>query len=596
MSASTNLSGGLTTCSVKVSGNLIPDSLRVLSIQIEKKVNHISSAKITILDGDADQGTFDASSSAVFLPGNPITIEAGYDDVNAVVFTGIITGQSIRIDDLIGSALEVECRDEAVKMTIGKKNNTFLQQKDSDIMNTLIGNYGALNADVSKTSFVWPSQVQYNLSDWDFMVSLAGMNGFIVTALNGVVSVKAPDSNANPVITARYGDGLISFSANMDALTQLESVKACSWDYSTQSINTATANGHYNGPGNISSGKLAQVASPDEYQLQTTTRMENEALNNWAKARMLQADFAKIRGEAKFQGTSLVDPGRFITLNGIGVRFNGDYIISGVTHNIADGNWITSVSVGLSPEWLIEKPDRNIESGILSASRGLFNGTVKQIYNDPESQYRILVDVPVFNQQGQGIWARLANFYATSGAGAFFMPEVGDEVVLGFLNDDPRSPVILGSMYSSSKQMPATGLNPNETNAIKAFVSKSNISIRFDDENKVLTIATPAQNTIVFNDKDKEISIRDENNNNVTMSASGISLKSPKSISIEADQMVTIAGGQGVSVKASGGDVSISGMNIKQQAEMQFSAGGSEVTKIESGMELTLKSAMIMIN
>lgn len=596
MAASANFSGGLTSFSVKVSGNLIPDSLQVLSIQIDKKVNHISRAKLTILDGSADQGTFDVSSSFTFVPGNPITIEAGYDGKNVLIFSGIITGQSIRIDDLVASTLEVECRDEAVKMTIGKKNNTFLQQKDSDIINTLIGNYSALKADVSKTSFVWPSQVQYNLSDWDFMVSLAGMNGLIVTTLNGVVSVKGPDSDTNPVITVSYGDGLMSFNANMDALTQLKSVSANSWDYSIQNINSTIANGHYNGPGNISSGKLAQVASPDEYQLQTTTRIENETLNNWAKARMLQADFAKIRGEAKFQGTSLVDPGKFITLNGLGDRFNGDYFISGITHHIADGNWITSVSVGLSPEWLIEKSNGDINSGILSASRGLFNGTVKQIYNDPESQYRILVDVPVFNQQGQGIWARLANFYATSGAGAFFMPEVGDEVVLGFLNDDPRSPVILGSMYSSSKQMPAAGLNPNETNAIKAFVSKSNISIRFDDENKVLTIATPAQNTIVLNDKDKEISIQDENGNHITMSASGISLKSPKSISIEADQMVTITGGQGVAVKASGGDVNISGMNIKQQAEMQFSAGGSEITKIESGMELTLKSAMIMIN
>jgi len=596
MSALANCPGSVTTFSIKVSGKLIADSFSVLSVQIEKKVNRISQAKITILDGSPGLGTFEVSSSATFLPGNQITIEAGYDSVNAVVFTGIITGQSIRIDSLVGSALEVECRDEAVKMTVGKKNNTFSQLRDSDIINALIHNYAALTADVSKTSLVWPSQVQYDLTDWDFMVSLAGMNGFIVTAINGFVSVKVPDSDTTPVLTVGYGDGLISFNANMDALTQLESVKASSWDYTTQNVNSAVSSGYYIGPGNISSGKLAQVASPEEYLLQTTARMENEALSNWAKARKLQADYAKIRGEATFQGTSLVDPGKFITLTGLGDRFNGDYIISGLTHNIANGDWITEVSVGLSSGWLIEKSDRNTDAGILSAAHGLFNGTVKQIYNDPELQYRILVDVPVFNQNGQGIWARLANFYATSGAGAFFMPEVGDEVVLGFLNDDPRSPVILGSMYSYSKQIPANGLNPNETNAIKAFVSKSNISIRFDDDNKILTIATPAQNTIVFNDKDKEISIHDENDNNITMSANGISLKSPKNISIQADQVVTIAGGQGVAIKAGGGDVEISGMNIKQQADMNFFASGSMSAEINSGMELTLKSAMIMIN
>ncbi|QIL41551.1 type VI secretion system tip protein VgrG [Pedobacter sp. HDW13] len=595
MTTPVSISGDLVTYSIKVAGSPIPDSIAIKSIQIEKKVNRISLAKITILDGEPDKGTFEVSSSSLFVPGNLISIEAGYDGTNAVIFTGIITGQSIRIDELIGSAMEVECRDEAIKMTVGQKNATFSELKDSDIITSLIVKYGTLTADVSKTAKVWPSQVQYSLTDWDFMVSLAGMNGLIVTAINGIVSVKAPGFDSNPVMTVSYGTGLLQFNANMDALTQLESVKTSSWDYTTQSVNSATAAGHYTGPGNISPAALAQVIGLNEYELQTTARMENESLNNWAKAKMLQADYAKIRGEAKFQGTSLVDPGKFITITGLGDRFNGDYIISGVTHNIMEGNWITEVSVGLSPEWLIEKSDRT-DSGVLSAGRGLFNGTVKQIYNDPEMQYRILVDVPMFNQNGQGIWARLASFYATSGAGTFFMPEVGDEVVLGFLNEDSRSPVILGSMYSNSRQTPSNGLNPNETNAIKAFVTKSNISIRFDDENKVLTIATPAQNTIIFNDKDKEVSIRDENSNSITMSASGISIKSPKNISIEAGLGIKIAGEQGAAVQANGGDVNISGLNIKQHADMEFSAMGSMTAQIKSGMELTLNSAMIMIN
>ena len=55
------------------------------------------------------------------------------------------------------------------------------------------------------------------------------------------------------------------------------------------------------------------------------------------------------------------------------------------------------------------------------------------MYEDPDSQFRILVSVPLFDPNGEGIWARLTNFYSTNGAGIFFLPEVGDEVVLGFL-------------------------------------------------------------------------------------------------------------------------------------------------------------------
>lgn len=80
------------------------------------------------------------------------------------------------------------------------------------------------------------------------------------------------------------------------------------------------------------------------------------------------------------------------------------------------------------------------------------------------------------------------------------------------------------------------------------------------------------------------------------MSADGITIKSATDINIQANQKVNIAGAQGVTVKAPTGDVALSGMNIKQVADSQFSAEGSMTTEIKSGMELSLKSAMIMIN
>ncbi|MCX2494509.1 type VI secretion system tip protein VgrG [Pedobacter sp. PF22-3] len=599
MSSSSNIpSGSLATYTVKVAGNTVPGEVNVLSVRVEKRINRVSTAIITILDGEANTGTFEASSSSVFVPGNVISIEAGYDSSNTVIFKGIITRQSILINDLVGSALEVECKDEAIKMTVGRKSLTFAQKKDSDVISSIISSYSSLTPDVSGTTTVWPEQVQFYVSDWDFMLSLAEMNGLVVTTLNGTVAVKAPGANPNPVITIGYGSGLMEFRADMNAITQLERVKSSTWDYKQQQVASAEAPNNYAGPGNISSKTLAEVVGLPEYALQTTAPMETEELNTWAKAQMLKSEYAKIQGEAKFQGTNLVDPGKFMTLNGLGGRFNGDYLISGVVHDLSDGNWVTEVSVGLSPQWFIEEPDvmAPVASGMLPGVRGIFNGTVKKMYDDPDSQYRILVDVPLFDQSGQGIWARLANFYSTSGAGVFFLPEVGDEVVLGFLNEDPRSPVILGSMYSSPKNKPYKGLNPNEKNSIKAIVSKSNINIEFDDENKVLTIATPDKNTMIFSDQDKKITIQDEHKNSIVMSANGITIKSAADINIQADQKVNITGTQGVTLKAPTGDVAVSGMNIKQVADSQFSAEGSMTTEIKSGMELSLKSAMIMIN
>ncbi len=547
------LTGGIATYTIKVNGSAIPDILSVYSVRVEKKVNRIPAARIVILDGDAATGKFDASSSSVFVPGNTITIEAGYDAKNSLIFQGIITAQSISIDPAMGSTLTVECRDEAVKLTVGRKCTTFSQQTDSEIISSIIGAAG-LTAEVTATTTRWPQQVQHYATDWDFIMVRAEMNGMIVNVSNSKISVVKPDADTTSVLTVAYGDGLMEFSAAMNAINQLGSVTASAWDYKTQQISTGQAANDHAGPGNISSKKLSQVAAPGEYELQSSAPFEQADLTNWASAQMVKSEYSKIQGEAKFQGTGLVDPGKYITLQGIGDRFSGDHLISGVVHAISDGNWLTTTTIGLSPVWFSEEPNvmAPSASGVLPGARGLFNGTVKKTYEDPDSQFRILVDVPVFDTNGEGIWARLSNFYSTSGAGAFFLPEVGDEVVLGFLNEDPRYPVILGSMYSSAKLKPYPGLEPDYKNSMKAIVSKSGINIKFDDEKKVLTIETPARNSVIISDLDKKISIADEHKNSIIMSAEGIKIHSSTNITISADMKISL--NDRSDVKSGGGD------------------------------------------
>lgn len=599
MSASTEIaSGGTATFVVKVNGTAIADELSVLSVHIEKKVNRIASAKITILDGEPNTGTFDASSSSVFVPGAEVSIEAGYDNTNTVVFSGLITSQRIRIDTLVGSALEVECRDNAIKMIVGRKSLTYNNKKDSDIISSIIGTYSGLSADVTATTTSWPEQVQYYVTDWDYILSLAEANGLIVTTLNGKVSVNPPDKTTTSVLKVTYGDNLLEFNAKLNAVTQLGSVTSNSWDFKTQAVVNGQATPNVTGSGNLTTKKLSDVIGLSTYTLQTSAPLETADLTNWSKAQVIKSEYSKIMGEAKFQGTNLVDPGKYMTFAGLGDRFNGDYLIGGVVHDLSAGNWVTEVTLGLSPLWFTEEPDVMAPpaSGLLPGAKGLFNATVKKMFDDPDSQYRILVDVPLLDPNGAGIWARLTNFYSTSGAGAFFMPEVGDEVILGFINEDPRYPVILGSVYSSTTIKPFTGLDPNEKNSIKAIVSKSGISVEFDDENKIWTVATPNKNTIIISDKDKKITIQDENSNSIIMSSSGIDLSSPKDINITAQQKVNIKGTQGVTIASSGGDVATQGLNIKENASMQYNAQGGQMAQVSGGMQLVLKGAMVMIN
>lgn len=598
MTSTTNLKlGDLITYSVKVNGTAIPEEYLILSIKVTKEINRISSASLVFLDGSASEESFPLSSSSNFVPGNELTIEAGYNSENKLIFKGLVTKQNLRVDEAMGSTLTVECKDQAVKMTVGRKSACFYNSKDSDVISKLIGAYGGLSASVTATTKTLTELVQYYCSDWDFMLSRADVNGMIVSTINGKVSVFKPDANTSPVLTILYGDNLYSFNADLNSVTQLSSVKASSWDPKTQKLITGTANNTISGSGNITSKKLSEVVGLSEFELQTTAAEQTDDLTGWAGAQMLKNEFAKIIGEIRFQGSALVEPGVYITVDGMGTRFNGDYLVSGVTHDIAEGNWFTEAQLGLSPHWYVQEPEVMAPpaAGLLPGIQGLYNATVKQIDSDPDSAYRILIDLPLFDTSGKGLWARLTNFYSTSGAGAFFLPEVGDEVIVGFLNDDPRYPIILGSLYSANRK-PYSELTPDNKNTNKAIVSKSELRMVFNDVDKVLTITTPAGNKIEFDDKNKQINIADQNSNSVVMSSSGIAIKSAKDITIEASQKVSIKGNMGVEVAASSGDVKVSGLNIQETAQVEYKANGSAAATVQGGATLTLKGAMVMIN
>jgi Rhs element Vgr protein len=587
---------GVVTYAIKVDGTAIPGEYPVFAIHIEQAINRIATAVITLLDGSASGENFAISASPTFVPGREIVIEAGYDSTNKLLFKGIITKQSIRIERSGGPMLDIECKDKAIKMTVGRKNFAWSKIKDSAAISKLIADAG-LAADVAATTVVMPELVQYYVTDWDFMLARAEVNSMLVSTVNNKVSVFNPTKDVKSVMTLTYGVDLFGLNADLNAVTQLEQVKASAWDYQTQKLIDVTVPNDLAGPGNLSSKKLAEVVGLKNFELQTSAAEPKDDLSNWAKAQMLKSEMSKIIGNARAQGSALPLPGKYLTLDGLGARFDGNHFISGVVHDISDGNWMSNIDIGMSPLWFVQ--EHEIEAppaaGLLPGIQGLFTAKVNKIDADPDSEYRILVEVALFNDKNVGLWARLANFYSTNGQGVFFLPEIGDEVILGFLNQDPRYPVILGSLYSQ-KNKPFSEFVPNQKNSLKGIVSKSTLRMMFDDENKILTLITPAKNTVVLDDKGEKIEIKDQNGNKIVMEAGGITISSPKDITLDAGKSVTIKGKTGVSIQASAGDVTVKGKNIKQTADMQFSAKGSLTAEVKGGTQLTLKAAMVMIN
>ena len=587
---------GAVTLTISSDGAALDDTVEVISVSINKTINRIANAKIVLLDGDMPGQDFPLSNKDTLKPGAEIEIKAGYEQQQETIFKGIIVRHGIKITGNNYARLIIECRDKAVAMTIGRNNVNYVDSLDSDIITKLIGNYSGLSSDVESTSNQHKELVQYYCSDWDFMLSRAEVNGLLVINEDGKVSVKAPDTSSSAQLSVTYGEDLMEFHAQADALSQLTSTEAVSWDLTNQQVIKSTGQSPETliTQGDLDSTTLADVAAPDSYKLQTSAPKEKTVLDAWAKAQQLKSGLARLRGSMKFQGSAKAKTGTLIELKGVGNRFNGSAFISTVNHELFDGNWITEVEFGMSPKWFAENRDLVAPpaSGLLPGVEGLQVGTVKQLDQDPEGQYKIQVSVPVLEADTEGVWARLAGFYASEQFGAFFIPEIGDEVILGYVNNDPSHPVILGSLYSSKRTAPYELTADNFT---KAIVTKSLLKMEFDDEKKILTIITPENNQIVLSDEDKSILIQDQNDNKVTMSSDGISLESCKDITLTAKGKVSIDAVDNIAMK-SNADVTVDGLNITHTANVGFTAKGSASAELSASGQTTVKGAMVMIN
>jgi len=563
------------TSAILLDGVQLPGSYHVLSVNVTRELNRIPVAVLNLRDGEASQSTFGASNSDLFVPGKKIEIKLGYRSQNDSVFKGIIVRHSIKVRSS-GSQLIIECRDEAVKMTSGIKSKYFIDKKDSDIMEELIGTYG-LKKDVEATVPSLKEVVQYESTDWDFILCRAEANGQVVMVENGKVIIAKPSTSGSSVVSVKFGTTLLELDAEIDARIQSKGIEASSWNATDQEVIKAQASEPTTTEnGNLSATDLAMVIGGDALEIQHGGKLSTPELQAWADGRLLKERLARIRGRAKFQGFAGVLPGKVIEVNGIGDRFEGKMYVSGVRHSVSEGNWETDVQLGLNPELFSETYNLRPmpASGLLPAVTGLQTGIVTVLQGDPDSEDRIKVRLPMISTSDDGIWARISTLDAGNERGTFFRPEIGDEVIVGFLNDDPRHPVVLGMVHSSAKPAPEP---PKDTNHQKGYVSREKMKFNFDDEKKIITLETPAGNKMMLSEDAKGISFVDQNGNKITMDDSGIAIESIKDVIIKAT-----------------GDVKIDGMNINVKASVAFNAEGTATAEL-SGANTTVKGSAAAI-
>ncbi|MET0519982.1 MAG: type VI secretion system tip protein VgrG [Burkholderiaceae bacterium] len=532
---------------VKLNGEAVPREQALQSASVSAAANRIAAAQLSYVDGAAGAGDFPLANKALFAPGAEIEILAGSGAAPQLLFKGVVTGLRLRVREAASALLVVDCRHAAARLTLQRRSAHFFEQSDADAIESLLGAAG-IDADVDTTSVTHAQLVQHECSDWDFIVSRASANGLLVFTRAAGLAVSRP-ALGRPVAQLRYGATLLELDARIDARLQSQAVQVRSWSAADQALRDQDAEAPaFAAPGNFSPDDLAAGAGRASLQLRHTVLddAEAQALAGavWQRERL---DLAS--GRAKCIGIAGVLPGDTVTLAGVGDRFNGDVLVSGVRHEFDTvQGWKTHLQFGgVEPEpGLRERLQAHPTAALLGPVAGLQIAVVTD-NEDPSGEFRVRVRLPLQVDGDDGLWARVAAPDAGKQRGLFFRPELGDEVLLGFLDDDPRQPVVLGMLHSSALAAP---LSPSNDNPQKGYRSRSGIELLFDDEKKSLLLRTPGGNRLLLDDDGGAITLQDQNGNKIVLGSDGITISSASALAFESATGARLEAGSTLDLKA----------------------------------------------
>jgi phage baseplate assembly protein V len=141
----------------------------------------------------------------------------------------------------------------------------------------------------------------------------------------------------------------------------------------------------------------------------------------------------------------------------------------------------------------------------MSQRNAVYTGVVVKP-KDPKKLGRVRVSLPSF---GEELWARRATLAAGDGRGTWFVPDVGDEVLVAFENGDSRLPVVIGALWNASQ-------HPPESNPERAVVK------------------TKHGATVVLDDGTGSVEVTDSNGNAVTLASSGVTVTAASKVTVTA--------------------------------------------------------------
>ncbi len=540
----------------------------------------------------ADDG-FTVASSGPFRIGTKVSIGTV---TGTVLFAGEVTG--VDIEMTFGAPeLSVVIDDPGYKLALGNTVKTYTKMSYSDIVKQIAGAHG-LRVDVTATSTTFDYLIQAD-SDYGFIGEIARRIGYDWWVDETGTLVFCPaGAKATAAPKVDWLTGLLSFSVRATALhpgtatikgwtpANKQPVVANSTPSSVKADADLVA--PFLAASNLS-GSNAVVSSFDSFRQPADGKdLANRTVARWAAGAVTASGVCVLNTEIMVGGKVQV---------GDAGPASGTYFVTEVEHVYDTRGLTTRFTAGdRQPTRIVD----TLAAAVPSSFRrdGLMIGLVTSLGGQGDAPAgHVKVKFPALGDQVESEWARVVSVGGGSSRGMTFLPEVNDEVIVGFEGGDVTRPVVIGGLYNGRDNALDFGTQDGK-------VTKRQIVSRLGHVVELGDGTAPADQHIGLTLAGGEHQVHLGKDNLTAKVPAGIpvSIKSgDHGIDIDNQGNITMSGMK-ITIKATQ-DVEISGLNVTLKANVKLAGSGTQVqmqgtaqAELSSSGQTAVKGSIVMIN
>ncbi|GAA6614377.1 VgrG-related protein [Scytonema sp. NUACC26] len=492
--------------------------------------------------------------------------EFSQEEKNYVIKNGEIVAFEVSFTDKSEAPIIIRGYDTAHRLHRGRHNRSFLNHTAGEIVKKIASEAGISVCQVDDKGGQYDYLFQENQTNWEFLHELAALNGMELFVQNNKLYFRTPKSESS--LKLKWLIDVTHFHPRATSAQQVNAVEVRSWDYTKKQPIVSTANsekvvtqsGLGEGSSTSSDYHLKEPPTMIVVDKPVSTAQQADAIAQ-ALCNELGGEFIYADGRA--EGNPQIRPTRIIHLEGMGDLFSGDYYVTETRHLYRERVYKTEFSVrGLRSNSLLTTIAPPIR---LRPAQTFLTGIVTDNH-DKDNMGRVKVKFPTLTEKHTSNWARVVGLGAGQNRGFYCLPEIGDEVLVGFEHGNITRPYIIGGVWNGVDTPPEL---------VDDTIQNGKVRLR--------TIKTRTGHTIEFVEEDLGRGSEDKNYAGVYIRTSGghhVRMKDSTSA-------------KGVTITTSGGH-QISLSDRPQKSVEIKTTTGQNLTFNDDGMTVTLQTAGII--